>query len=122
QRWSNHSRSNRSWRLAVRRRKNDMSINVASVLFTTISFFIVLGIMALITVSIIVLIRKGKQSRPSQISSSVEIARDEEYRRLAESSYLIQQELKEGQDKIHDELTQLRVRINGMEKLLREVE
>lgn len=71
-----------------------MRFNFSSGLYTILAFLIVLGVLALITVSIITLVKKAKDSKPSQLTSS----------------------------EIHDELAQLHARVHGMEKLLREVE
>jgi hypothetical protein len=51
-----------------------------------------------------------------------DIAREEGYRQLAESLLHSQRQLIEGQDKLHSELAEVRTRVTGVEKLLREVE
>lgn len=75
-----------------------MRFNFSSGLYTILSFLIVIGVLAIIIVSIIALVKKTKESRPSELTS-----------------------LKQGQDKILDEVTQLRSRLNEMEKRQREV-
>ncbi len=47
---------------------------------------------------------------------------NEEYRILAESANQLDQDLKEGQEKVMKELEQLNKRIASIEKMLREVE
>lgn len=76
-----------------------MRFNFSSGIYTILAFLIVLGVLALITVSIIALVKKEKDSKPSQLTS-----------------------LKQEQNKIQDELAQLRLRVDAMEKGQRKVE
>lgn len=56
------------------------------------------------------------------ISNASDIARNEDYRNLTESSIRIQQELREGQEKLLAEVSQIRNRVTSIEKMLREVD
>ncbi|WP_229750674.1 hypothetical protein [Paenibacillus nasutitermitis] len=57
-----------------------------------------------------------------RISNASDIARNEEYRNITENSIRIQQDLREGQDKMMAELSQIRNRMTAIEKMLREVD
>jgi hypothetical protein len=54
--------------------------------------------------------------------NSGDIAREEHYRKLAETAINAQQQAKEGQDKVIQELAEIRGRLTAVEKLLRDVE
>jgi hypothetical protein len=60
--------------------------------------------------------------RQIRITSTAEIARDEAYRKLTEEAILTQQKMNENQQKVIKELSELRIRITSIEKMLREVE
>ena len=75
----------------------------------------VLVILALITIIAVVAISQVLKNTRAKTISMTEIARDEAYRKLAEEAVSIQQ-------KMAEELADLRVRIASMEKMLREVE
>lgn len=62
------------------------------------------------------------KTRQTRITSRAEIARDEAYRKLAEEAILAQQKMTENQGKMVKELSELRVRITSIEKVLHEVE
>lgn len=63
----------------------------------------------------VVLVWQGFRTWQKRISSKAEIARDEAYRKLAEEAILVQ-------TKILEELSDLRVRVASIEKMLREVD
>jgi len=75
----------------------------------------VLVILALITIIAVVVISQVLKNTRAKTISMTEIARDEAYRKLAEEAVSIQQ-------KMAEDLADLRVRIASMEKMLREVE
>lgn len=50
-----------------------------------------------------------------------EIARDEAYRKLAEEAISVQQKTAKQQEKIVNDLSEIKVRIDAIEKMLREV-
>ena len=75
----------------------------------------VLVILALITIIAVVAISQVLKNTRAKTISMTEIARDEAYRKLAEEAVSIQQ-------KMAEDLADLRVRIASMEKMLREVE
>jgi hypothetical protein len=60
--------------------------------------------------------------RQIRITSTAEIARDEAYRKLTEQVILTQQKMNENQQRMIEELSELRIRITSMEKMLREVD
>lgn len=62
------------------------------------------------------------KTRQTRITSRAEIARDEAYRKLAEEAILAQQKMTENQEKMVKELSEMRVRIASIEKVLHEVE
>lgn len=73
------------------------------------------GIILLITLAGIILVTQiFKNSRAKSLNSH-EIARDEEYRKLAEESVLVQK-------KMSEDLADLRERVASMEKMIREVD
>ncbi|EHQ91676.1 hypothetical protein [Desulfosporosinus youngiae] len=81
----------------------------------------VLFILTLITIVIVVLISQIFKSLRARASSMAEIARDEAYRKLAEESILVQRKMAEGQQTIVNDLSEMKARINAIEKILREV-
>ncbi|WP_239615655.1 hypothetical protein [Cohnella mopanensis] len=70
----------------------------------------------------IVTIQQKYKAKHLQLANSGDIAREEHYRKLAESSLHAQQQAKEGQDKVIQELAEIRGRLTAVEKLLRDVE
>ena len=76
------------------------------------------GILVLIVILLVVLIKQSFKTKHLKLTSQA----DAEFRKLAESSLRLHQELKDGQDKLLAEIAQLRTRMTAVEKLLREVE
>ncbi len=70
----------------------------------------------------LVTIQQRSKTKHLQIMNSGDIAREEHYRQLAETTAQFQREAKEGQDRMFQELTEIRSRLTAVEKLLREVE
>lgn len=81
----------------------------------------VLFILTLITIVAVVIISQVLKTSRSKAASMAEIARDEAYRKLAEESTLVQRKMAEDQQKIITDLTNIKERINAIEKMLREV-
>lgn len=79
--------------------------------------FFVLGLFTLITVLIVVVVWQWFATRRARAS----VAREEAYRKLAEQSIAAQQSTAEEQQKISENLGELRARVSAIEKLLREV-
>jgi hypothetical protein len=70
----------------------------------------------------IVSIQQKFKTKHLELMNAGDVAREEHYRRLADSSLYVQQQLKEGQDKVFHELQEIRARLSAVEKLLRDVE
>lgn len=70
----------------------------------------------------VVLAWQGLRLWQMRITSTAEIARDEAYRKLAEEAVIVQQKMAEDQQKIVKDLSEMKERINAMEKMLREVD
>lgn len=81
----------------------------------------VLFILTLITIVTVVAISQFFKSSRAKATSMAEITRDEAYRKLAEESILVQQKMVEEQQKIINDLSEMKTRINAIEKMLREV-
>lgn len=75
-----------------------------------------------VLVLLIVVVWQAFKSYQTKTSNAGYIARDEAYRKLSEEAISLQQETVENQKKIIGELSELRKRIDGIEKTLREVE
>lgn len=71
---------------------------------------------------IVVVISQVLKFYRAKITSTVEIARDEAYRKLAEEAISVQQKIAEDQQRIIKNLSEMKERINAMDKMLREVE
>ena len=78
--------------------------------------FFVLGLFTLITVLIVVVLWQWFATRRARAS----VVREEAYRKLAEQSSAAQQSTAEAQQKISEDLGELRTRVSAIEKLLRE--
>ncbi|MEL7567801.1 MAG: hypothetical protein AAGU27_23390 [Dehalobacterium sp.] len=81
--------------------------------FAGMSFALV--ILILVTIVAVILIWQLFKSWQIKMASRAEIARDEAYRKLAEEAVSVQK-------KIGEDLSDLRTRIESIEKILREVE
>ncbi|KAA0566527.1 hypothetical protein ACQCWA_22820 [Rossellomorea aquimaris] len=85
-----------------------MTMDYAGMLFA-------FGMILLFTVVGVVIVTQFFKNSRAKSMNSREIARDEEYRKLAEESILVQK-------KMSEDLTDLRERVASMEKMIREVE
>ncbi|MGI6066756.1 MAG: hypothetical protein ACOYI2_09750 [Bacillota bacterium] len=81
----------------------------------------VLFILTLITILAVVIISQVLKTSRSKTQAMAEIARDEAYRKLAEESISVQRKMTEDQQKIVNDLSEIKERINAIEKMLREV-
>ncbi|QJD85449.1 hypothetical protein [Cohnella herbarum] len=70
----------------------------------------------------IVSIQQKFKTKHMELMNAGDIAREEHYRQLAESSLYVQQQMKDGQNQVLQELKEIRARLSAVEKLLREVE
>lgn len=87
-----------------------------------LSIVFVFGILVLFVILLAVIIKQVYRTKHLKIVSTADAAKEAEFRKFVESSFQLQQEMKEGQDKLAAEVNQLRTRVNAIEKLLREVE
>lgn len=60
--------------------------------------------------------------KSKNLRNAATIARDENYRKLSEDFIRLQQELKEGQERLLEEQSQISRRITTIEQMLREVD
>lgn len=81
----------------------------------------VLFILMLITIVAVVVISQALKTSRARTTGRAEIARDEAYRKLAEESIAVQRKMAEDQRKITNDLSEMKARINAIEKMLREV-
>lgn len=77
--------------------------------------FILFGILVIVPVA--VMLSPGNSWRRRKLS-----VKDEEFRRLVHGATETDREIKESQEKIMNELTQLNKRMTSIEKILKEVE
>lgn len=82
----------------------------------------VLVILTLLTVLIVSVVWQGFKSWQIKTASKAEIARDEAYRKLAAEAVSVQQKLAEDQQRMVKDLSEMKERINAMEKMLREID
>ncbi|QGG47018.1 hypothetical protein [Heliorestis convoluta] len=82
----------------------------------------VLILFSLITIVIAVAITQALKTARAKTSNMAEFARDEAYRKLAEEVVSVQRKMSEDQEKIVKDLSEMKVRINAIEKMLREVD
>jgi len=75
----------------------------------------VFGIFLLITIVVVVVISQALKNARAKAMNMAEIARDEAYRKLAEEAISVQK-------KISEDMSDLRIRVAAIEKILREVE
>ena len=75
----------------------------------------VFGIFSLITIVAVVVISQALKNSRAKAMNMAEIARDEAYRKLAEEAISVQK-------KIGEDMSDLRIRVVAIEKILREVE
>jgi hypothetical protein len=73
------------------------------------------GFITLVTVVVTVFLSQYFKTAQTKAMNSREIARDAEYRKLAEESIVVQK-------KISEDLADLRERVASMEKMIREVD
>ncbi|RKP51656.1 hypothetical protein D7Z26_17960 [Cohnella endophytica] len=73
-------------------------------------------------ISYITTMQQKHKTRQMQIQNGGDIAREEHYRKLAETVVLQQKQIQEGQEKLHGEIAEIRGRLTSIEKLLRDVE
>ncbi len=81
----------------------------------------VLFILTLITIIAVTVISQISKNIRAKNASMAEIARDEAYRKLAEEAISVQQKTAKQQEKIVNDLSEIKVRIDAIEKMLREV-
>ncbi|NLC06644.1 MAG: hypothetical protein GX755_01530, partial [Syntrophomonadaceae bacterium] len=65
---------------------------------------------------------QGFKSWQIKTATKAELSRDERYRKLAEEAIAVQQKIAEDQQRIVNDLSEMKERIKAMEKLLREVD
>lgn len=82
----------------------------------------VLVILTLITIVIVVVVSQFFKTARSKALNIAEITRDEAYRKLADEAISVQQKIAKDQQKMAMDLSEMKDRINAMEKMLREVE
>ncbi len=85
------------------------------------SVMLVVGGMVLIAILLGIVIWQIFRTAQSRMLAADHIARDEAYRRLAEQSATTQEQLVAQQQRIADDMSELRERVGAIEKLLREV-
>ena len=81
----------------------------------------VLGIAAVLAVIVVVLVWQIFKTAQSKVQADAIAARDDGFRQLAAESTAAQQKIAEEQQRIADELSQLRSRVTAIETLLSEV-
>lgn len=87
-----------------------------------IGYGFALVILCLVTVAFVVIISQVFKNSRTKIATAAEIARDEAYRKLAEEAITVQRKTAEDQQKITRDISEMRERINSIEKMLREVQ
>lgn len=85
------------------------------------SVMLVVGGMVLVAILLGIVIWQIFKTAQSRMLAADAIARDDAYRRLAEQSATTQEQLATQQQRIADDMTELRERVGAIEKLLREV-
>ena len=85
------------------------------------SVIMIVGGMMLIAILLGIVIWQIFKTAQSRMLAADAIARDEAYRRLAEQSASTQEQLAAQQQRIADDMIELRERVGAIEKLLREV-
>ena len=85
------------------------------------SVMLVVGGMVLVAILLGIVIWQIFKTAQSRMLAADHIARDEAYRRLAEQSAATQEQLAAQQQRIADDLAELRERVGAIETLLREV-
>lgn len=79
-------------------------------------------ILCLVTVVLVVIIPQVFKNRRAKITAAAEIAQNEAYRNLAEEAITVQRKTAEDQQKITRDISEMKERINSIEKMLREVQ
>lgn len=87
-----------------------------------IGYGFALVILCLVTVMLVVIIYQVFKNWRAKIATAAEIARDEAYRKLAEEAITVQRKTAEDQQKITRDISEMKERINSIEKMLREVQ
>ncbi len=79
-------------------------------------------VLCLVTVVFVVIISQVFKNRRAKIATAAEIAQNEAYRNLAEEAITVQRKTAEDQQKITRDISEMKERINSIEKMLREVQ
>ena len=79
-------------------------------------------VLCLVTVVFVVIISQVLKNRRAKIATAAEIAQNEAYRNLAEEAITVQRRTAEDQQKITRDISEMKERINSIEKMLREVQ
>jgi len=87
-----------------------------------IGYGFALVILCLVAVAVVVIILQVFQNSRTKIATAAEIARDEAYRKLAEEAITVQRITAEDQQKMTRDISEMKERINSIEKMLREVQ
>lgn len=87
-----------------------------------IGYGFALVILCLVAVAVVVIIFQVFKNSRTKIATAAEIARDEAYRKLAEEAITVQRKTAEDQQKITRDISEMKERINSIEKMLREVQ
>ncbi|MDD3654360.1 MAG: hypothetical protein PHO01_09280 [Desulfotomaculaceae bacterium] len=82
----------------------------------------VLFILTLITIVAVVVISQVLKTSRAKVASMAELTRDEAYHKLAEEAISIHRKIAENQHKTVNDISEIKERINAMEKMLRDVE
>jgi flagellar biosynthesis/type III secretory pathway M-ring protein FliF/YscJ len=79
-------------------------------------------VLCLVTVVFVFIISQVFKNRRAKIATAAEIAQNEAYRNLAEEAITVQRKTAEDQQKITKDISEMKARINSIEKMLREVQ
>ncbi|NLU47066.1 MAG: hypothetical protein GXX02_03680 [Syntrophomonadaceae bacterium] len=82
----------------------------------------VLFILTLITIIAVVAVSQIFKTVRAKADSMAQVTRDEAYRKLAEESISYQKHMTENNKQIAQDISELKDRINSIEKMLREIE
>lgn len=82
----------------------------------------VLFILTLITIIAVVMVSQLLKTSRAKTAAMAQITRDEAYRKLAEKSIEFQKQLSENHKQVVQDVSEMKDRINAIEKMLREIE
>ncbi|HQE23991.1 MAG TPA: hypothetical protein PLM20_08830 [Syntrophomonadaceae bacterium] len=82
----------------------------------------VLFILTLLTIIIVVVVSQLFKTSRAKAASKAQITRDEAYRKLADEAISFQKQMTENHQQLTQDISEMKDRINAIEKMLREIE